>query len=819
MGRTSKYSCIFVASLCDRYNMGDDTWYMNNRDSEADTCRKEVLPKLYNSGWTDELILEQRNFTDGKIVVVGRKARRKKAKRFDYLLRYSQNFPVAIVEAKSKYKNAADGLQQAKEYAQMLKLKFVYATNGKEIIEFDFITGIEQPVEKFPTPDELWNRLNAVEPVKEEVKDIFLKPFFAVPNKEIRYYQRLAINAGIKAILDGRERTLLTLATGTGKTTVAFQIIYKLWNNRWNLKGEYRRPKILFLADRSVLVTDPHAKDFSVFGDARCLAPEEGLSSAREIYFSTYQSLAEDSNRAGAFRILPRDFFDLIVVDECHRGSASEESNWRVILDYFYTAVKLGLTATPLRDDNIDTYKYFGNPLYEYSLKQGIEDGFLAPYIVHRVITNVDATGFEPEAGLLDDYGRLIPEGVYSTTDFERIISLIQRTKAVAKHLYDFMQKNGRTDKTIVFCVNQEHADHFRREISNLNRDIAQQYPDYAVRIVSEEGDTGKGHLSRFMDIDENIPVIVTTSKLLSTGVDVPTCKNIVIFRIINSSTEFKQIIGRGTRVREDKEKLFFSILDYTGSATRQFADPDFDGMPPLITEEEVDSNGNVVEITEWQPEITEDEPNTEQSETGGEENPEPQAEVRKKFYLSEGVEVTIAVETVQMRDANGKLRTVRFSQYAKEQITMLFSSINDFRNQWNDLAERKKIFAELENRGISIEQLAEISKQREADIFDLFCFVAYDLKPLTRKQRANLLLKNKPDFFAGYSSKAREVLTLIIEKYIDFGLSEINPNIVLAPPISQIGNSIEIANEFGGIEQLQKAIEAIQVLLYTEAA
>jgi type I restriction enzyme R subunit len=799
-------------------DMSKETLHISAHDSEADTCRKEVLPKLYNAGWTDDLIVEQRTFTDGKIVVVGRKAKRKKAKRCDYLLRYSQNFPIAIVEAKSKYKNASDGLQQAKEYAQMLKLKFAYATNGQDIIEFDFINGEEQIISKYPSPNELWNRLNTVEPVKEEIKDIFLKPCYPIPHKEIRYYQQLAINAAVKAILEGKERTLLTLATGTGKTTVAFQIIYKLWSNRWNLKNEYRHPKILFLADRSVLVTDPHAKDFAVFGDARCLVPEEGLSSAREIYFSTYQSLAEDSNRTGAFRNLPKDFFDLIVVDECHRGSASDDSNWRTILNYFNSAVKLGLTATPLRDDNIDTYNYFGNPLYEYTLKQGIDDGFLAPYIVHRVITDIDATGFEPEAGLLDDYGRPIPEGTYSTSDFERILSILPRTDTVAKHLFNFMQKNGRADKTIVFCVDQEHADQFRRTISNLNSDLVRQYPDYAVRIVSEEGETGKGYLSRFMDIDENVPVIVTTSKLLSTGVDIPTCKNIVIFRMVNSMTEFKQIIGRGTRVREDKEKMFFTILDYTGSATRQFADPDFDGMPPRITEEEIDDNGDVIDVNEWQSECPEDEQETEQPEFKSEDGDielQEQEPVRRKLYLSSGVTVSIAVETVQIRDANGKLRTVQFNQYAKEQITMLFTSINDFRTKWNDLTRRKEILSELENRGISIEQLIEVSKQKECDLFDLICFVAYDLKPITRKQRADLLKKNKPDFFANYSGKARGVLDMIIEKYVDFGLSQIRPDIVLAPPISQIGNSKDIANEFGGIDEFIKAIEDLQILLY----
>jgi type I restriction enzyme R subunit len=800
--------------------MSDKTIHIDGQDSEADTCRKEVLPKLYNSQWTDELILEQRNFTDGKIIVIGRKARRKKAKRFDYLLRYSQNFPIAIVEAKKKYKLAADGIQQAKEYAQILGLKFAYSTNGAEILEFDFITGLETKISKYPTPTELWNRLNQVEPIKPEIQETFLKPFLPIPNKPERYYQTIAINRAVKAVLEGKKRALLTLATGTGKTTIAFQIIYKLWNNRWNTKGEYRRPKILFIADRSILVTDPHAKDFAVFGDARCLVPEEGLPSSREVYFSTYQSLAEDSNRTGAFRKLPRDFFDLILIDECHRGSATDDSNWRAVLDYFNTSVQIGLTATPLRDDNKDTYAYFGNPLYIYSLKQGIEDGFLAPYLVHRIVTETDATGFRPEDGQLDDNGELIPDGIYSTPDFENTLSYLPRTKAVVNHLYNFMVKYGRFDKTIVFCVNQEHADQFRREISNLNTDLVQQYPDYVVRIVSEEGDIGKGHLGRFMDIDEPIPVIVTTSKLLSTGVDVPTCKNIVIFRTINSMTEFKQIVGRGTRVREDKEKLFFTILDYTGSATRNFADPDFDGEPPLITEDEIDGDGNIIDGDEWTPDPPTDEPNdweddddTDEPPTGG-----GGGEPRQKYYISEGT-VSIVAESVQILDANGKLRTVQFTQYAKEQITTMFPSMNDFRSKWNDLRERQHILDELENNGISIDQLMEITKQQDVDPFDLLCFVAFDLKPLTRKQRADLLKKNKPDFFAHYSERAKEVLNLILEKYVDYGLNQIRPDIISVEPIAQQGNPIEIVNEFGGIDEFKKAIEELQTLLYAEAA
>jgi type I restriction enzyme R subunit len=792
-----------------------------DNDSEADTCRKFVLPKLKDeSSWVDDQILEQRPFTAGKIIVIGRIGRRKKAKKADYLLRYSQNFLIAVVEAKRQYKTAAEGMQQAKEYAQILGLKFAYATNGIEILEFNFITGLENKIEKFPTPTELWNRLNSIVPAKTEIQETLLKPFVATPGKEIRYYQQLAINKAIKAILEGKQRALLTLATGTGKTTVAFQIIYKLWNNRWNTKGEHRRPKVLFLADRSVLVSDPHAKDFSLFGDARCLVPEEGLTSSREVYFSTYQSLAEDTNRVGAFRTLPRDFFDLIVIDECHRGSASDDSNWRIILEYFNQSAQLGLTATPLRDDNKDTYAYFGNPLYTYSLRQGIEDGFLAPYIVHRIVTEADATGWRPQEGQLDANGQVIPDGVYATPDFENSISLLPRTKAVAKHLYDFMLKNGRFDKSIVFCVDQEHADQFRREISNLNADLVRQYPDYAVRIVSEEGDVGKGHLGKFMDIDEPIPVVVTTSRLMSTGVDVPTCKNIVLFRMVNSMTEFKQIIGRGTRVREDKQKLFFTILDYTGSATRNFVDPDFDGEPPLITEEEIDNNGETIPGTyeEFPEPPAYDDPDNYRDEDfqlnddGGEND-------RRKYYVTEG-EMGIAIETIQIIDpVTGRLITVQLLQYAKEKIRTLFPSVIDFSSHWNNLEERKQIIEQLENNGISIEQLMEITKQKEADPFDLLCFVAYDLKPKTRKQRAELLKKNKTDFFSQYSEKAQQVLQMILDKYIDFGLNQIRPDIISVDPFTQQGNTIEIVNEFGGFDQFKKAIEEIQTLLYTEAA
>jgi type I restriction enzyme R subunit len=788
-----------------------------NQDSEADTCRKEVTPKLYEATWSDEQILEQRTFTDGKIVVFGRKARRKKGKRADYILRYQTDYPIAVIEAKKKYTKAADGLQQAKEYAQILGLNFAYATNGAEIIEFDFTTGLENKIINFPTPVELWNRETKKEHINEAIKETLLKPFHSLAGKKARYYQTIAINRAIKNILDGKRRLLLTMATGTGKTTVSFQIIYKLWNNRWNQRNDHRRPKILFLADRSILVNDPHSKDFAIFGDARCLVPDEGIVTSREIYFSTYQSLAEYETREGNFRKFPRDFFDLIVIDECHRGSASDESNWRKILDYFTESVHLGLTATPQRDDNKDTYLYFGNPIYTYSLKQGIEDGFLAPYIVHRIVTEADATGWRPESGQVDAKGNIIADGVYTTSDFERTLSLLPRTKAVAKHLADYMAKNGRYGKTIVFCVDQEHAGDMRRELNNLNTDITKENPNYVVRVVSEEGDVGKGHLSDFMDIDEEFPVIVTTSKLLSTGVDIPTCANVVLFRNVNSMTEFKQIIGRGTRVREDKGKLFFTILDYTGSASRNFADPEFDGEPPLITNEVINDDGETIEGTfEEVVNETEEIDSWEEIDdtdfddiTTDIENDRP-----RKYYVEEGT-LSIVAETVQILDSQGKLHTIQYSQYTKDKITTLFPSAEEFKNAWLDLEIRKNIIEQLEEQGILIEDLKKITKLEDVDAFDLLCHVAFDLKPLTRKQRADLLLKNKPDLFTEFSVGAMEIIEIIISKYVDFGLDQLKPEIIQVEPISSKGNIVEIAEQFGGIDKFKTLIEELQKYLY----
>ena len=536
--------------------------------TEADTCRKYVLPKLNDADWDNDphSFTEQKTFTDGRIVPTGNVTYRRPQKRADYLLRYTRDFTIAVVEAKAAYKSAGDGLQQAKDYAEILGLQFAYATNGHSIIEFNYLTGLEREIETFPTPDELWSRLQKDQGLTEDTASRLLSPSYHLSGKTPRYYQEIAINRTVQAILQGKPRILLTMATGTGKTIVAFQICWKLWNARWNRTGEHRRPKILYLADRNILVDDPKDKTFTPMGDARWKIENGVVNKGREMYFSIYQAIAKDERRPGLYKKYAPDFFDLIIIDECHRGSARDESNWREILEYFKPAFQLGMTATPLREDNRDTYRYFGNPIYQYSLKQGIEDGFLAPYRVHRVVTSWDAAGWRPTKGELDRYGREIPDEEYQTKDFEHAVALRARTQAIARHLSDFLKKTDRFGKTIVFCVDQDHATEMPRALNNLNADLVKQHPDYVCRVTSDEGKIGRGHLSRFQELEKETPVILTTSQLLTTGVDAPTCKNVVLVRVINSMTELKQIIGRGTRVRDDYGKLFFNILDYTGS-------------------------------------------------------------------------------------------------------------------------------------------------------------------------------------------------------------------------------------------------------------
>lgn len=790
--------------------------------TEADTCRKYVVPLLQRAGWDDapHMINEQRSFTDGRVVFVAGRAKRGKQKRADYILRYRPDYALAIVEAKSFYKHASDGVQQAKEYAQILQLKFAYATNGREIIEIDFFTGKETERKDFPTPDELWRRQREALGLADDVAaERILTPARPDPGKPLRYYQEVAVNRAVEAIVTGQKQALLTLCTGAGKTQVAFQICWKLWNAGWNRRGDFRKPKILYLADRSVLVDDPMAKDFAPFGDARFKITEGKVSKSRDIYFAIYQAIAEDANREGLFREFAPDFFDLVIVDECHRGSARDESSWRRILEYFTPAFQLGMTATPLRDDNRDTYAYFGKPLYTYSLAQGIADGFLAPYRVHRVITDYDAAGWRPSRGEVDRYGREVPDEEYGTKDFERVVALRARTEAISRHLTEFLKNSDRFGKTIVFCVDQEHASEMRRALGNLNADLQVQYPDYVCRVTADEGDIGAAHRAKFQDVETKTPVILTTSQLLTTGVDAPTCRNIVLARVVGSMSEFKQIIGRGTRLREDYGKLFFNILDYTGTATANFADAAFDGEPTAETITQIGPDGETIKTeTEENPptEPPDDEPTGEVTGGPGGLPPETGEEAPRKFYV-DGGEVEIIHHLVYELDTDGKRLTCKaLTDWTGEKVRALYPSAAQLRADWTVADKRKAIVEELAERGIDLEMLATDVGRPEDDPFDLLCHLAWNAPLRTRRERAQRLRHESQKFFERYGTEARAVLEALLDKYADHGAAQfVLPDVLKIPPISELGNPTEIARRFGGPQQMRVAVDAMTTLIY----
>jgi type I restriction enzyme R subunit len=794
--------------------------------NEADTCRKYVTPKLIAAGWDEapHSFTEQKTFTDGRILITGNQARRGIQKRADYLLRYQRNFPIAVVEAKPDEDPAGDGVQQAKEYAEILGLKFAFATNGREIIEIDFINGLETLREDFPTPHELLQRYEVGHHINSDIRASLLTPYNNLVEERARYYQEIAINRVVQDVLQGKRRILITMATGTGKTFVAFQICWKLWNARWNRTNDYRHPKILFLADRNILIDDPKDKMFAGFGDARHKigdSPNEPVMS-REMYFAIYQAIAKDSRRPGLYRQFPPDFFDLVIVDECHRGSARDESNWREILEYFAPAFQLGMTATPLREDNRDTYKYFGNPIYQYSLRQGIEDGFLAPYRVHRVLTDYDAHGWRPGPNVLDRYRREIPDTEYHTRDFERLIALRARSVAIARHLTEFMKKTDRFAKTIVFCVTQEHADEMRRAINNLNPDLTRRYPDYVCRVTSEEGQIGRAHLSHFQDLERITPVVLTTSKLLTTGVNMPMCKNIVIARVVNAMTEFKQIIGRGTRVRDDYGKLYFNILDYTGSATRLFADPEFDGYPALLTEEEIDKYGRVIPGTEKI--IDEDDEQKLPTPPEGEVypsavSPEDEDEFEpRRYYYDEGYVEIVSHLVYELDPEGNRLSVIELTDYAGKTVRTLYPNAVELRRWWTDPRKRSEIIEELERRGIEFEFLAEAAKQPEADPFDLLCHLAFNAPLRSRAERADRVRREEYEFFGKYGTEAKAILEQLLAKYAQHGTAQFMlPDALKIPPISNYGNVAEITNLFGGALELRRAVTELQNLIYEE--
>ena len=777
--------------------------------NEADTCRTYILPKLKSAGWEDEHITEQMVLTPGRIVPIGDRHTRKDGLRPDYVLFIRQNIPIAVVEAKAEYAHPAKGLQKAILYAEMLGVKFAYASNGKGIVEHDFITGLERNLDSFPSPDELWGRLKGTfkfEHTKDEA-DSLAAYWEEAGGKTPRYYQQVAINKAVNATLAGQSRILLTMATGTGKTFVAFQIAWRLWKSK-------RKKRILYLADRNVLIDQAKDRTFSPMGQA--LHKIQGKATkSREVYFALYQALANPITGDNLYEKYPRDFFDLIIVDECHRGSANEFGSWRKILDYFDSATQIGMTATPKRDDNVDTYDYFGDPIYTYSLRQGIDDGFLAPYRVYRVIPDVDASGLQIDPGVLDRFGREIPPDLYGTKDFERVVSLLSRTEVVARHLTEYLKRTNRFDKTIVFCVDQEHALDMRLALNNLNADLTRVHLHYVERVVSDEGSVGRGHLDDFQDPEKDVPVILTTSQMLTTGVDAPTCRNIVLFKPINSMIDFKQIIGRGTRVLEEHNKFWFTIIDYVG-ATQLFYDPAFDGDPVRVTKSEIDSEGNETQIQDSEDGSLE----PEQDLTGlrGLLGLDRQLrELPRKYYL-DNVQVYIAGEQAFELDPEGNiLRTVQFTDYVSQNIRRLSLTAEHLRVAWPRPEQRAEILLQLRARGIDPDHLAQVTHHEEADALDLLLHVAYNAPLVTRRERAEKLRQKKANFFNTFTPVARQILDSLLEKYADYGVGEFDQlsRVLQVAPFDSFGSPYEIYQLFGGAAKMLLAVDELQKFLY----
>lgn len=776
--------------------------------TEADTCRTYIVPNLHAAGWNDDFITEQMVLTRGRIVPIGERHTRKEGLRPDYVLFIRQNIPIAVVEAKAEYAHPGKGLQQAIQYAEMMGLKFAYSSNGKGIVEHDFITGMERTLDTFPSPDELWGRLKGTfnfESKKEET-DALSAYWEDVGGKAPRYYQQVAINKAVNAVLEGKNRILLTMATGTGKTFVAFQIV-------WRLLKAKRKKRILYLADRKVLIQQAKTRTFSPLDQAIQVIQGKAVKS-REVYFALYQSLANPATGENLYEKYPRDFFDLIIIDECHRGSANEDGSWRKILDYFDSATQIGMTATPKRDDNVDTYNYFGDPIYTYSLRQGIDDGFLAPYRVYRVIPDVDASGLQIDPGVLDRFGREIPADLYGTKDFERLVSLLSRTEVVAKHLTEYLKRTNRFDKTIVFCVDQEHALDMRMALNNLNADLTRVHLHYVERVVSDEGSVGRGHLDNFQDPEKDEPVILTTSQMLTTGVDAPTCRNVVLFKPINSMIDFKQIIGRGTRVSEEHNKFWFTIIDYVG-ATQLFYDPAFDGDPVRVTKTEIDSEGNETKIEDSEDGTLQEEPQV----TGTLEVPVTLGigELPRKYYL-DNIQVYIAGEQAFELDPDGNtLRTVQFTDYVTENIRRLNLTAEHLKQDWPKAEQRAEILNQLRARGIDPDHLAHVVHQEDADALDLLLHVAYNAPLVTRRERAEKLRQKKANFFNTFTPAAREILETLLEKYADYGVGEFDqlPRVLQVSPFDRYGSTYEIYQLFGGAEKMLQAVDELQKFLY----
>ncbi|MBK1890079.1 DEAD/DEAH box helicase family protein [Undibacterium sp. 14-3-2] len=796
--------------------------------SERDICTKFITPAIVQAGWQQNQFREEVNLTDGRVMVRGKLAARIKnpdakggPKRADFVLYARPNVPIAVVEAKQAKFSVGHGMQQALVYAEMLDAPFAISSNGEGFLIHDR-TGITQPVEReyqlseFPSLDYLWplyqqwKGLAAPDAVK-----LIEQPFYTDGSgREPRYYQRVAINRSVEAIAKGQKRVLLVMATGTGKTYTAFQIIWRMWKAK-------AKKRILFLADRNILVDQTMQQDFAPFGEVMHKVSNREIKKNYEIYLALYQAVTGKEEWKQIYKQFPADFFDLVVVDECHRGSAADDSAWRDVLEYFSSATHIGLTATPKETKEVSNATYFGDPIYTYSLKQGIEDGFLAPYKVIRIATDVDAVGYTPEKGKLDKLGQAVEQRHYNTKDFDRSLVLEKRTKLVASKVWEYLKATDPMAKTIVFCDDQDHAERMRQELVKLIPAAASNRR-YVMRITGDDTE-GKAQLSYFIDNDEPYPVIATTSKLLTTGVDAKTCKLIVLDQNINSMTEFKQIIGRGTRLREDYQKLYFTIMDFKG-ATRLFADPDFDGEPVVIYEPKPDEPVVPPEDTN-PPGVSEPEPPpyglgaSLGEDTSGNTGDGGIGEGRTKYVIDD-VNVRVAVERSQYLNADGKLITEDYRVLLKDDIKKAlqaeFGTMVDFLRRWKSAERKQAVLEELAEHGVPLEILQQaVANGSELDVFDLVAHVAFDQKPLTRRERANNVKRR--NVFGKYGEQARAVLEALLDKFADHGVQDIEDAKVLElPPFDQFGSKTQIRRGiFGSIEQYTQALYELEQALY----